>query len=361
MKIKKKFLAVVLSAACVFSLIPAMAASASDMPINVTIDGQQVYFSDRGPVTVGGSVLAPARDVFGQLGFAIYWYSEHRQVVLRNDDYVVVLTLGSNVFYTNGVGCTLDVPPQLMGRSAMLPIREVLESVGFFVEWEHETWTVLIMSDIGQPVEPAPPYNDEENEYEPPYEPDSNEFTLEIKQFGGYDWRVLDMQDGRLLLLSEYAIFERKFHNAFEAVTWETSEIRRYLNREFFGRFSAEDQARIARTVIINDDNPWFGVNGGRVTADRIFLLSIEEVVRFFGDSGELDDPIDRSMIHGYRQYRWVQTLEGHMVGWWLRSPGHFPMSAGIVRIDGSIIVSGVSVDNAAFSLYARPALWLYW
>ena len=37
-----------------------------------------------------------------------------------------------------------------------------------------------------------------------------------------------------------------------------------------------------------NDDNPWYGTRGGNTTTDKIFLLSLEEVVKFFGDSGDL-------------------------------------------------------------------------
>ena len=37
-----------------------------------------------------------------------------------------------------------------------------------------------------------------------------------------------------------------------------------------------------------NKDNQWQGTKGGNTTADKVFLLSLEEVVKCFGDSGDL-------------------------------------------------------------------------
>ena len=199
------------------------------------------------------------------------------------------------------------------------------------------------------------------------YVNDSQDYALltydeswEIIEFGGFYWIVLDEQYDRTLVISEKAIFARRFHQAFEAVTWENSEIREHLNGEFLESMSPQDQERIAVTAITNDNNPWFGVYGGNDTSDKVFLLSIEEVVNFFGDRDELAYPLDRSLIFDYRQKRIAITTEGWLANWWLRSPGHIPMSAAFVRNDGVIVVSGVAVDDVFLSLYVRPAMWLY-
>ena len=110
----------------------------------------------------------------------------------------------------------------------------------------------------------------------------------DVVRFGPYNWRVLEVRNNQALVLSEHVLFDRRYHHTWEAVTWETSEIRHYLNNDFFGRFSPQEQALIATATVTNDDNQWFGTPGGNTTLDRIFLLSIEEVVVFFGDSGQL-------------------------------------------------------------------------
>ena len=42
-------------------------------------------------------------------------------------------------------------------------------------------------------------------------------------QFGGYDWYVLDKQDGKMLLLTERIIGQRAYHNRVEniALKWK--------------------------------------------------------------------------------------------------------------------------------------------
>ena len=389
MKIMKKFCAAALTLTLAFCLPMALAAHSAEPPSSIMIDGLPVHFYSQEPVVVSDIMLVPVRGVFEQLGFAVYWYREHQQVVLRSENYVIVLTTGSDVFYTNGIGHRLDVPMQLIRGTAMLPVLAVLESAGFGVEWDLEARAVLITSEAvdvepegeippgppecdEQPIEPDPLYETEEpeeqeeqkeyeeTEYEPTGELPMQDLIGEIMRFGGYDWRVLDVKDSMALVISERIILSRKYHHTFETVTWETSELRGYLNGEFLERFSPEDQERIAVTTVANNDNPWFGTNGGNDTTDRVFLLSIEEAVRFFGDSGELNSPLDRFVIRGYSQYRMARTIEGALAGWWLRSPGHIPMSAAFVRIDGGIIVPGAAVEDSMFNNHVRPALWLY-
>lgn len=65
--------------------------------------------------------------------------------------------------------------------------------------------------------------------------------------------------------------------------------MRKYLNGEFYNTFSEPDRVRIIEVVNENKDNPWYGTKGGNPTTDKIFLLSIDEVVKYFGDSGQLE------------------------------------------------------------------------
>ena len=104
--------------------------------------------------------------------------------------------------------------------------------------------------------------------------------------FGAYDWYVLVKQNGRALIITEKVIERRPYHSQECDVTWETCDMRKYLNGEFYSSFSEADRARILGSVNENPDNPWYGTPGGNPTTDKIFLLSIGEVIRYFGDSG---------------------------------------------------------------------------
>jgi len=107
-------------------------------------------------------------------------------------------------------------------------------------------------------------------------------------KFGPYDWYVLNKQDDRMLILTEKVIEFRPYHHEECEITWETCDLRKYLNGEFYASFSEAERARIVEVTNENPGNQWYGTRGGNPTIDRIFLLSIDEVVQFFGDSGQL-------------------------------------------------------------------------
>ena len=210
--------------------------------------------------------------------------------------------------------------------------------------------------------------------------------------FGGYEWLVLDVQGDKALLLMKndgeegeegYCRYhdvdtiyadncEEDCDNCTEGcqhpeATWETCTLRQHLNTEFLGKFSDEERKRIIVTKNRNPDNLWYGTPGGGDTDDKVFLLSLEEADKYFGDSGDYinkkrsgydfktgthnfaEDGDDLS--NAYDDAR----NEGHFSSWWLRSPGSDKSQAASVY--GPISVSGTFVNLA--TIVARPALWL--
>ena len=183
----------------------------------------------------------------------------------------------------------------------------------------------------------------------------------DIIEFGGYEWRVLDVQDGSMLIISENVIERRMYHNSrVNEIMWEYSPLRQWLNEDFYNGFTSLERARILETRIINDDNPWYGTSGGNATNDKIFLLSLYEVVQRFGDSGELGREDGRwGFSDRYSPNRIAYDMDGNASWWWLRSPGGNNFYAAAVDLSGLIYVAGIRV----FPIYGgvRPALWLNW
>ena len=140
MKTLKKLLPVILGLVLVLSF--SFTAYASQ--VNVTVNDQPVYFEGQGPAVVEGRTLVPVRGVFETLGFEVEWNDVTGIATLTSDDYVVVVTIGSSTFTTNGASHTLDVSAQIIGGRTMLPIRFVLESVGYTMDWDDATRTVII-------------------------------------------------------------------------------------------------------------------------------------------------------------------------------------------------------------------------
>jgi hypothetical protein len=108
----------------------------------------------------------------------------------------------------------------------------------------------------------------------------------DIIQFGGYDWQVLEVKGSTALLLSKDILELRLYNDEDEDVTWEICDLRKYLNGNFYNSFSEDDRVQIMEAKIENKDNQWYDTKGGETTNDYIFLLSLEEVVKYFGDSG---------------------------------------------------------------------------
>ena len=191
--------------------------------------------------------------------------------------------------------------------------------------------------------------------------------------FGNYEWRVLEVQNNTALIITEYIIEQRAYHNAYKDITWADCSLRKYLNSEFYDRFTTAEKSRIIPVLNKNPDNQWYGTKGGTDTQDSIFLLSIEETVcRYFGDSSsKLYSP-------GKNQRYWferkdknnskrIARLEKRKEGswwWWLRSPGRVSIKAVYIHGDGNIGIQGNNILKGNISDGeckggVRPALWL--
>jgi len=184
-----------------------------------------------------------------------------------------------------------------------------------------------------------------------------------IIRFGPYDWYVLDKQNDRMLIITEKIIENRHYHSRECEITWEACDLRKYLNGEFYESFSATDRVRIIEVTNENPDNPWYGTPGGNSTVDKIFLLSIDEVVKYFGDSGQLKTKnINRGCDWCTDEFfPWLGDKydinrravdDTGIVQWWhLRSPGSVSRdSACVSGFNGDEIDQGcIFIGNAAF------------
>jgi len=185
--------------------------------------------------------------------------------------------------------------------------------------------------------------------------------------FGGYDWRVLDVKSGKILLLSENILEKRAYHDSGGNITWGECTLRQYLNGEFFNKFNPADKNRIIKKRLSNPDNSWCGTKGGNDTDDEVFVLNLEEADRYFGNSGDYlnkkrtgyssEKKQHGQYLSNYYDKDRVATLNGVTPWWWLRSPGYYSNNAAIVNGHGVVDVFGYGVNNSDMGV--RPALWL--
>ena len=173
-------------------------------------------------------------------------------------------------------------------------------------------------------------------------------------------WRVLALESGRGLLITDKLIDCVKYHETNASVTWETCTLRRWMNSDFIRKaFSSEEQARILTVTIPNRKRGIFGLEKGNPTSDKVFVLSIEEAEMYFRDD---DDRMAAPTGYAKEQGCWSSDNYSLPSGkktdwWWLRSPGRDSYFAAGVFLSGFIDLLGYCVfsDGAC----VRPAFWL--
>ena len=179
---------------------------------------------------------------------------------------------------------------------------------------------------------------------------------------GNYEWQVIKKKDGKLLIITNEIIEVQWYHNSFVDITWENCTLRKYLNNELYNSFNEIERERILLVKNRNLNNPWFGTLGGSNTTDYIFLLSLEEVSKYFGNSNKnLKIKGGQIWLISDKNNQKRQAKYKNGFHWWrLRSPGYYGKTSASINSKGEIYVRGNGVhgrpkDGGGI----RPALWL--
>ncbi len=169
------------------------------------------------------------------------------------------------------------------------------------------------------------------------------------------EWIVLERQEDRVFLISQYCLDAHAYHTSFTAMTWAQCELRTWMNTTFINDlFTANEQQRVLMTTIENPNNSHYSTKGGEDTTDRLYLLNMYDVLEYFPDTaGRQGIPTAYAVARGaYYDAKIDRTW------WWLRSPGVRQIDACGVRSDGRVSGYG-SRDVYRPSGAIRPVLWL--
>ena len=176
------------------------------------------------------------------------------------------------------------------------------------------------------------------------------------------EWRVLDKDGMSLLLISKQDQDCQQYNTSYTDVTWESCSLRKWMNGTFLNKaFNAEEQAQIQNTTVSADKNPEYNTNPGNATTDKVFLLSINEVEKYFNsDEARKCAPTAYAKAQGAYTSDSYKTASGAATcWWWLRSPGNNQNNAANVNNDGSVNYNGNNVNNDNDAV--RPALLPFW
>ncbi|HPF86702.1 MAG TPA: DUF6273 domain-containing protein [Candidatus Limiplasma sp.] len=183
--------------------------------------------------------------------------------------------------------------------------------------------------------------------YEQDNDPDNGQEPIE--------WIVLDVDGTNAFLISKYCLDAHAFHTAKVAMTWEKCELRTWLNTTFMDTaFTAQEQAKILQTEVVNDNNPDYGTFGGKDTVDQIYLLSFDELYKYFP---EQDSRSAYPTAYAIANGAFVNPDSGYTY-WWLRTPGVRRVDVCGVSANG--VLSGYgSRDVNRTSGTVRPVMWV--
>lgn len=158
------------------------------------------------------------------------------------------------------------------------------------------------------------------------------------------EWCVLDVKDGKALVISKHFIEEGYYEwwlSDDKRKTWDTCSLRRWLNDAFINSaFSIDEIDAISTVTVAADKNSSYATYPGKSTQDKIFLLSRDETIKYF------------------------KTLESRRCSypkgygprdWWLRSPGKDLGTAAFVNWFGDIEYALLDFETKGI----RPVMWI--
>jgi len=144
MKAKKCFLTILCCAMmlCIMAM-PGHIQAAPD--VTVKVDGQYVSFPDQKPyIDAANRTMVPVRAPMEKMGCTVEWDDKTRQATIAKGDKTAVFTIGKNTYTVNGQTKTMDTKAVITNNRTAFPIRFAAEAMGATVDWDANTYTVII-------------------------------------------------------------------------------------------------------------------------------------------------------------------------------------------------------------------------
>ena len=214
-------------------------------------------------------------------------------------------------------------------------------------------------------------------------------------------WRVLDKKDGKILILCDKLIDSFSFNynpelKDLDKVTWENSSLRSFLNNEFLEMmFTDEERSRVVSTTIENkaaneellkewghwEDKDGINYSAQAVqtktddpnTEDKVFLLSYQEVLKYFGEpteeyDGNGDYPFTIMKANPNWEALVTITVDENAIGFFeldTRMGAWMTRTLSTGGDTDELFITYITSEGQPFSYYTyvpmfiRPAMWI--
>ncbi|MCL1997944.1 MAG: stalk domain-containing protein [Turicibacter sp.] len=110
--------------------------------INIEINGKMLEFNRQRPVIRNGFAMVPLRSIFEHLGYNVALHGE--TIILTNGVNRIATAINSDIFMLNGIPQRLEQSSQIMNDTLMIPLRNILSSLGYILDWDEQTRTIIV-------------------------------------------------------------------------------------------------------------------------------------------------------------------------------------------------------------------------
>ncbi|MEF2964275.1 N-acetylmuramoyl-L-alanine amidase family protein [Paenibacillus sp. M1] len=122
--------------ACILFVFPQIGQAAS--ATSIYLDGKALDLPKNGEIqNINGNVMIPIRVVVEELGFDVNWDKKTRTVTIEQSGTVIKLTVDSSTATVNGKAVKLAAAPKLVSDTTIVPLRFIGEQTGLKVSWDN--------------------------------------------------------------------------------------------------------------------------------------------------------------------------------------------------------------------------------
>ncbi len=101
---------------------------------------------DVAPQIVNGTTLIPLRGLFEEMGAEVIWHGDTQEIEVKKDDMTVKFRIEDNRVFADGLRYSAIVAPRIVDGRTLIPLRIVSEILGYTVGWDGATQKITIES-----------------------------------------------------------------------------------------------------------------------------------------------------------------------------------------------------------------------
>ncbi|WP_373229649.1 N-acetylmuramoyl-L-alanine amidase [Cohnella sp.] len=153
----KKWLSLLIVASAMLFLSAGMVhAASSAVPTPKLILDGKVLKSAIPPVLMEKSVMIPVRIVTENLGYKVLYDNKKKQVTVSNSVNQLVMTLNKPIAYLDKQPLKMLVPPTLKSSNTLIPLRFLADSLGVQIFWDNTSKSAFMYSSSNTEDKPKP-------------------------------------------------------------------------------------------------------------------------------------------------------------------------------------------------------------